>query len=1133
MGISLTYAKGRQRTNLYKQLALAIIEYLRTRFHTEAPHISVLSPEYALIRCIKPFARRTSILSEEEEGGEELSNDVLADVLDPTRIRGHATFGVRARFRNYTNSSLLKFSCSFYIRTAPSTEFRKVEIEVTVKGKFKLSGELRIYERENIIHISSIPERIYREPRPVIVAFGLNSVASEAADRIASLLYENADIVTVADRAVVEGLSTTQQTSYERIFKFLPPLSRRPRAIYATSATHYAVQNFLLEVDVKRISEEEAEAVFILRYIAPVLVKRRSGKAVRVGEYGFPTYIFLDERTDRWSIHHLIEVEGKLAWKNAKPAWNWLRTYQTRHFAGIYNLIPLGCLAIDEENGRRLKNEILLRDWHIHAEEIFPIKTCEKPLQESFEKAVKQALVDAEERGLKIDEEALRTAKEIVLNALRQAFPSIVELYDFQEKSLVEGLSSLILGKHKVIVLQARTAGGKTLAFLLPLLTYIVYLKLTGTDVLGTKALLFYPTTALQNDQAATIFKLLWHVNTELQKRKAHLVSLGILHGLVPRRYATSGRRRVELRLPCPICGQRLVIDWRKIQKSQNVWREIIVCSRTTCTINNPSSTERVLLETIKVTREAVYSMPPDILIVNPDILNARLTLAGREDPDALTMLGKRAYICERCGMPHDSKASPRKCRSCGYNKFRLMRPTYPRIIVVDEAHMLRGAFGAQVSHVLTRIEQAVRYLHNLPKDWRPLYFVSSATLNNPLRRAQELTASQKEDITVLSAERKKGAEPTNRFHVFLMPKLYSPEATVARIVEALYSDASALKSFYRKNYNFKLRQIKQALFLSRDPPVPATLVFVNRISEANDLLNYIESFAPPVRADGHTTDFKHYKVKVEDSFSRGELDAIVATKGLEVGVDFDRVDAGIIYGMPFYISDYTQRIGRIGRRQHSIIFNVFMPDKPIDYFYYKNWKLLCDGSLRDLHMQSEAYRIERENPEALKRAGQRAVLDIISISHGAQRILNSSITQRQREITGFLKDIKSKLQKHLQYALRVPPKHFKIALQAAYKLLDSIQQKLNTRLTLKRAIEEHKELLQQLHKLRSLEAEAEYNFVPIPDPEIGSRTRDMLYTFRHALPGQIISYRGNYFVIIEVSGRSLGTYPQTAFEEG
>ncbi|RLF01541.1 MAG: hypothetical protein DRJ59_05815, partial [Thermoprotei archaeon] len=68
----MTYAKGRQRTNLYKQLALAIIEYLRTRFHTEAPHISVLSPEYALIRCIKPFARRTSILSEEEEGGEEL-----------------------------------------------------------------------------------------------------------------------------------------------------------------------------------------------------------------------------------------------------------------------------------------------------------------------------------------------------------------------------------------------------------------------------------------------------------------------------------------------------------------------------------------------------------------------------------------------------------------------------------------------------------------------------------------------------------------------------------------------------------------------------------------------------------------------------------------------------------------------------------------------------------------------------------------------------------------------------------------------------------------------------------------------------------------------------------------------------
>ena len=36
-----------------------------------------------------------------------------------------------------------------------------------------------------------------------------------------------------------------------------------------------------------------------------------------------------------------------------------------------------------------------------------------------------------------------------------------------------------------------------------------------------------------------------------------------------------------------------------------------------------------------------------------------------------------------------------------------------------------------------------------------------------------------------------------------------------------------------------------------------------------------------------------------------------------------------------------------------------------------------------------------------------------------------------------------------------------------------------------------------------------------------------MLYAFRHSMQGQIISYRGNYFVVDNTEGAPLGIYPE------
>jgi len=1106
-------------SKVYLEIARHIVEYLKTRYHTEVPHISILSPEYSIASLIQYLSEASTFVEEEEEA---LTGEVLSDVLDPTKIRGHATHGIRAVFKKYSSQSKVFLFTSFYIRTAPPTEFRNVLVEFWLEGFNRAGFRIKVIEEDGKVVYDSGEKKLPLAQGKLVVGVGRREIVEEALKIISRFLYPGAETYALCDSKLEEALSTKEEIAEGKEFFFYPRLRTRE---YASSKEFYATQNFLIEASIQR-KNSGAEVSIILRYIAPVLINRTKKTIISLQgtQLKFPTYMFIEDRRDRWSVCHLLEVESKFSWNNAVHAWGWERQEGATVYAGLHDLTPIGALAVSVPD---YKNALILRDWHIAVEKIYPVEESANTLTESFRCAIKEARIYAKSKGVHVDERALEEAGRIVMQALLNTFkdergrPKIRKLYSFQEESLVNGLKSLIADEHKVFVLQARTAGGKTLAFLLPVLIYVVYLKLLLKEKAkpGVKALLFYPTTALQNDQASIIFSLLWHINMQLLEKKAPILTMGMLHGHTPRREVKENTtpKEVELRLKCPLCGSRLVISWQ--QKKTNVYLETIKCSNGSCRINIPHSSEHILLQNmVKASREAIYSYPPDILIANPDIINTRLMLGAREDPAALTILGKPAYVCELCGKVYDKRSKPRKCKVCNHTGFYRIEPEYPRIIVVDEAHLLRGAFGAQVAHVLTRIEQVLRTLHALNENWRPIYFVSSATLNNPKNRAEELTASDK--IAIIPARLIEKEEPTLRVHVFVMPKQYSPEATTSRIIETIYAEAHALHKDYKKKYNLELQRLKNILYNR----LPATLVFVNRISEANELLSYIRNYVPGVESNGHTTDWGRDRAIVEDMFSRGDINIIVATSGLEVGVDFDRVDFGIIYGMPFYISDYTQRIGRIGRRHHSIIFNIFMPDKPIDHFYYRNWRLLSDGRLRDIHMRSEAYRINRENIEAVRRAGQRIVLDLISATQDMDRLLELSILSEggrySREILSILDGIERSLASYVPKALMITKSSIlNIAINEAKNLIKDIKERLNVYGKLGRAIKEGlKPTLRQLRSLRTIEPEVVYSFNPLGV----ERSRNMMYAFRHSLPGQVISYKGAFYSIDSYEGDTL-----------
>ncbi|WP_456393955.1 hypothetical protein, partial [Thermococcus sp.] len=392
----------------YLNFSYKLVEYLKTRHHTEAPHISLLSPEYSVLPRL--FGKHGTLL---EFLDEEDIDDELIEILDPTRIRGHSTFGIKATFKNYHKDSSVEFRAQFYMRTAPGSHFKKVKLAARVLGEDKLKVTLDVLSEDGSSLLYSLPpiEVDIHDSQSVVIGFGTDNIIRKAAELIQRALYRgDGHIHVFSNREVEDALST--EISAEKKFEFLPCNRKKNRRACYSSKKYLAVQNFLLEFSKQEVGEN-IRLSFVLRYIGPALLEKDKRALIKLdGKYGIPTYVYYPGsergRLDRWAISHLFEVDGELSWENTKKAWAWIKTSRDgRKFAGLYNLEPIGGLAVEPGEG----NRILLRDWHVDIEEVYPVESADNSLEQSFNETKARI---AEELSGNVDIDALSRALEIV-----------------------------------------------------------------------------------------------------------------------------------------------------------------------------------------------------------------------------------------------------------------------------------------------------------------------------------------------------------------------------------------------------------------------------------------------------------------------------------------------------------------------------------------------------------------------------------------------------------------------------------------------------------------------------------------------------------------------------------------------
>jgi DEAD/DEAH box helicase domain-containing protein len=207
--------------------------------------------------------------------------------------------------------------------------------------------------------------------------------------------------------------------------------------------------------------------------------------------------------------------------------------------------------------------------------------------------------------------------------------------------------------------------------------------------------------------------------------------------------------------------------------------------------------------------------------------------------------------------------------------------------VVLDELHVYVGAFGSNV-HFL---------LHRLQRICPPLQFIgASATVANAQEFAELLFGR-----SVVPIQCQTGKKGTIHF-LMLYPERGSQSTMIATVSQELVRSNMKTLVFANTHKNAEV---------------------INLIARRTKLASAVHRAGLPMA----------YRRKVEDDFRRGELNLLVSTPTLELGIDIGDLES--VVSMLVGITRLTQRIGRAGRKgQESVAVLALRPNDAISTYY-------------------------------------------------------------------------------------------------------------------------------------------------------------------------------------------------------
>lgn len=230
------------------------------------------------------------------------------------------------------------------------------------------------------------------------------------------------------------------------------------------------------------------------------------------------------------------------------------------------------------------------------------------------------------------------------------------------------------------------------------------------------------------------------------------------------------------------------------------------------------------------------------------------------------------------------------------------------KFIVIDEIHIYRGIFGSHFTNVIRRLKRIAAFYGA-----RPQFICCSATIGNPLDLAEKII---EEKACIID----KSGAPTGERHFIL----YNPP-----IVDAVQG---IRRGVTLESERLATRLLKQKI---------KTIVFARSRVRTELIASYIKKSLANIYTDNGRIKIASYRGgylpnerrAIEKGLREGDIQGVVSTNALELGIDIGGLDASIMAGFPGTISSCWQQAGRAGRRNTVSLNILIASSSPLDQY--------------------------------------------------------------------------------------------------------------------------------------------------------------------------------------------------------
>ena len=472
----------------------------------------------------------------------------------------------------------------------------------------------------------------------------------------------------------------------------------------------------------------------------------------------------------------------------------------------------------------------------------------------------------------------------------------------------------------------AGTGSGKTMAFYLPVLTWL-YSQILSDPSRKVKVLAIYPRKELLNDQFNETWEQCRKLDSSLQNNRGRKITIGALFGDTPhspnyaiknwQEYLTFGL------LKCATKGCEGEMRWGKDDISRNL--EILRCHMCGHTVTR---------DEVPLTRKSIESDKPDILFTTTEMLNQQMTNPSRS---ILFGNGQNALI---------------------------------PIVLLDEVHTYSGNQGAQTAYLLRRWMNLTQH--------SPHFVGLSATLSNAENFFAKLTGSVPSRVELIEPLATEMTEEGAEYLLALRGDPVSQTALLSTTIQTAMlsrrlqdrrSDKISEGTWGSKTFIFTddldvnnrlLHQVADAEGLQqsgkqlRPSDHPSLAVLRNQARghvSLNKLFQYGQDWSIAKEIGYSLNDDDRAKISRTSSQDTGvdsESEIVVATASLEVGFNDPEVGVVIQHKAPRDVSSYLQRKGRAGRSRVTRPWMIIvLSDFGRDRNTYQHYERLLDPEVK------------------------------------------------------------------------------------------------------------------------------------------------------------------------------------------